>query len=312
MVHQLAQGLEGTGGEVVTDHFPKSAPQSSLALRRREVSILSPLRYPGAKRRLAGYIAEAIRLNELRPKLFVEPFAGGASVALQLLSDDIVDTVALGEKDPLVAGFWKTAFFDSEWLVEQIEQIPVTLDQWDYFRTTPQETDRERALACLFLNRTSFSGILARSAGPLGGRAQTSENVISCRFPVPTLVRRIRQVAALADRVRFVEQADWSDFIEVAEAQEFGPEEVFYYLDPPFYRKAEMLYTFYFQHDDHVRLRDSIVRLQQPWLLSYDPSPAIVTLYSENGYAARHVDLLYSAAPNGVLAKVQELVPRYS
>ena len=52
------------------------------ALARAEASILSPLRYPGSKRRLAVYIAETLRLNGLQPKLFVEPFAGGASVAL--------------------------------------------------------------------------------------------------------------------------------------------------------------------------------------------------------------------------------------
>src|SRR5262245_46609770 len=50
----------------------------SQPLSRREVSILSPLRYPGAKRRLSGYMAEVLRLDDLRPKLFVEPFAGGA------------------------------------------------------------------------------------------------------------------------------------------------------------------------------------------------------------------------------------------
>lgn len=66
-------------------------------LERDTVSILSPLRYPGGKRRLAGYIAAAIRINGLRPKLFVEPFAGGgASVAQQLLNDGLVASIALG------------------------------------------------------------------------------------------------------------------------------------------------------------------------------------------------------------------------
>jgi len=124
---------------------------------RKEASILSPLRYPGAKRRLAGYIAEVLRMNSIRPKLFVEPFAGGASVALQLLNDDLVDKIALGEKDPLVACFWKVVFKESEWLIDQIENIEVTVDKWKYFRENSFRTNRERALACLFLNRTSFS-----------------------------------------------------------------------------------------------------------------------------------------------------------
>lgn len=68
-------------------------------LARREASILSPLRYPGSKRRLAGYIAALLRENGMRPVLLVEPFAGGASVSLQLLNDGIVDGIALGESD---------------------------------------------------------------------------------------------------------------------------------------------------------------------------------------------------------------------
>src|ERR1700730_5477532 len=53
-----------------------------LDLGRRPV--LSPLRYPGGKRRLVPYVASAIRANGLEPDVFVEPFAGGASVSLGL------------------------------------------------------------------------------------------------------------------------------------------------------------------------------------------------------------------------------------
>src|SRR5438034_1229838 len=138
------------------------------------VPILSPLRYPGAKRRLGGYIVEALHLNGLRPRLLVEPFAGGANVALQLLAYSAVDKVVLGERDALLASFWRTVFFDADWLIEQVQTIPVTVHQWERFRKAPGDTDRDRALACLFLNRTSFSGILADNAGPIGGRHQRS------------------------------------------------------------------------------------------------------------------------------------------
>src|SRR4051794_15391349 len=81
------------------------APGSVAALHRDEVSILSPLRYPGSKRRLGGYIKETLKINGLRPALLVEPFAGGASVCLQLLNDGAVDQIGLIDKDPLVAAF---------------------------------------------------------------------------------------------------------------------------------------------------------------------------------------------------------------
>lgn len=282
--------------------------QVSQPLARREASILSPLRYPGGKRRLAGYVAEALRINSLRPKLFVEPFAGGASVALQLLNDDLVDFIALGEKDPLVASFWKVVFNDPDWLIHQLGTIQVTLDNWRHFRNQSLNSDRDQALACLFLNRTSFSGILAPGAGPIGGMSQVSRYAINCRFPVETLVKRIRQAAALRGRVLFVNTADGIDTIRKVEALSFQTGEVFYYLDPPFYKKAERLYRFYFQQKDHTTLHGTLAGVKHPWLLSYDPAKAVIAMYSENGAGPKEIDLLYSAATGGSSVKARELI----
>src|SRR5205085_5357477 len=102
-------------------------------------------------------------------------FAGGLSVALQLLNDNLVEKIAVGEKDPLVASFWKIVFRESEWLIDQIKKAPLTVEQWDYYKKNSFKTNRDRALACFFLNRTSFSGIIAPQAGPIGGRNQNSE-----------------------------------------------------------------------------------------------------------------------------------------
>lgn len=85
-------------------------------LARAEASILSPLRYPGSKRRFGGYVRRALELSGLKPEIFVEPFAGGASVALQLLNDGLVEKIGLIDRDPLVAAFWETVFFDTNWL----------------------------------------------------------------------------------------------------------------------------------------------------------------------------------------------------
>jgi hypothetical protein len=171
---------------------------------RRRGPLLSPLRYPGGKRRLVRYIERFFELNELRPAVFVEPFAGGASVSLHVLQRNLVEEVILADLDPLVAGFWKTVFdpAGSQWLVDRIMSIPVTLAKWREFKAAQPRSDRERALTCLFLNRTSFSGILNERAGPLGGIGQTSEYPIDCRFPRDTLAHRVAEIAAYRDRVR--------------------------------------------------------------------------------------------------------------
>lgn len=276
-------------------------------ITNHETAILSPLRYPGAKRRLAGYLTEVLRLNSLRPKIFVEPFAGGASVALQLLKNDLVDAIALGDRDPMISSFWKVVFHDSEWLIEQIESIEVTVKKWRFFRKNSFRSHRELALSCLFLNRTSFSGILAPTSGPIGGYSQASEYKINCRFPVETIVKRIRQATALRKKVIFVENGDWPETIAKVKKLRYAANEVFYYLDPPFYEKADRLYKFYFQKDDHLALHNALVKLNQPWLLSYDPARPILTMYSHNGQGPQHIDHLYSVASKG-LVQTQELI----
>ncbi len=253
-------------------------------------------------------MAELLLKNSLRPKLFVEPFAGGAAVALQLLNNRLVDSIALGERDPLVACFWKIVFKDPEWLIEQISKIPVSLRKWKFFRSNTFQTDRERALACLFLNRTSFSGILASTAGPIGGQQQESPYTIDCRFPVKTLAKRIRQAAALGERVSFVQRADWAETIARVESLGHKRRDVFYYLDPPFYRKAERLYRFCFIESDHKRLYDVLMKLKAPWLLSYDPAKPIMEMYSDNGSSPRSIELLYSVATGSSLVRAQELI----
>lgn len=279
------------------------------ALERNTVSILSPLRYPGGKRRLAGYIAAAIRLNKLRPKLFVEPFAGGASVALQLLNDGLVDSIALGEKDPLVASFWKTAFYDHEWLIRRLSEVKPSVENWDRFKKGNFQSRRWQALACVFLNRTSFSGILAQGAGPIGGRSQNSPHKIDCRFNAGGLAKRIHKAAELRERVTFVNEGGWESTVEKVKALGHKEGEVLYYFDPPFYNKAEMLYRYFFEDCDHVALHDALPGLEdQRWILSYDPAEPVIEMYTHNGIGPKRVELLYSATRPGELLKSQELV----
>jgi len=286
----------------------ESQARSRTALARRNVSILSPLRYPGGKKRLAGYIAAAIRLNGLRPKLFVEPFAGGASVALQLLNDGLVEQIALGEKDSLLASFWNIVFKEHEWLIQALRDTEPTLANWDRFKLEHAGDDRGRALACIFLNRTSFSGIIGPTGGPLGGRAQTSAYKLGCRYSVETLARRIKQAAALRDRVLFVNHGDWRNTLRRTKARKFERGEVLYYFDPPFYYKADKLYRFHFDRAEHRRLHDALGELRQPWLLSYDAAPPIIEMYAENGIGPKRVELLYSAANSEKPSEMQELI----
>lgn len=276
---------------------------SAQTTRSKSITLFSPLHYPGSKRKLVGYIRQVIEANNLRPELFVEPFAGGASVALQLLSDGIVQRIGLIELDPLVASFWQVAFFDADWLIEQVKTIDVTIEKWHEFRQKEADgqlqTDRERALAGLFLNRTNFSGFMARNVGPLGGRRQESKYKIDCRFTKPTIIHRIKQVSVLRDRVAFVWNRCWKDGLacirRFQEADEL-PTNILYYLDPPFFEQADSLYAFYFKDSDHRALRDALLHLEAPWILSYDSVEKVKALYNGDNSNSAHIELLYNGS----------------
>ena len=289
-------------------HQALRSAESSSTLARSEASILSPLRYPGSKRRFAGYVRRALELNGLKPKLFVEPFAGGASVALQLLNDGLVEKIGLIDRDPLVAAFWDTVFFDTTWLVERVKRMAVTLRQWKLWSRARPRSRRQRALKCLFLNRTSFSGIIAPGAGPIGGWAQESNYDVACRFPRKTLIRRIRQAAQLKDGVEFVWSMSWSaGLARMRQMQQRGelPEDAFLYMDPPFFEKADRLYTYCFAEQQHRELRDHLLSEKSKWILSYDSAARVEELY---GRAPKQVDLLYSVAAKASQRQVQEIV----
>ncbi|RMD67258.1 DNA adenine methylase [Candidatus Pacearchaeota archaeon] len=265
---------------------------------------LSPLRYPGSKRRLMRYVEQVLEANHFRPHLYVEPFVGGGSVALHLLQNRKIDKVILIDLDPWIASFWKTVFWDSEWLIEQIERAPITLEAWQAAKKSIPTTTREQAWICLFLNRTSFSGILRPEVGPLGGRAQASPYKIDCRFPRQTLIERVRRIAEFREHVYAVWNASWEEGLQMVRVEQrngkLPSDGVFFYLDPPFFEKAEKLYRYYFTETDHLALRDALLQLQDKWLLSYDSAEQVENLYGEalalgrNGAKRSDVEWFYS------------------
>ncbi len=176
-------------------------------------SLISPLRYPGSKRRLVSYVQKALMLNKLTPQLYIEPFVGGASIALQLMEDRLVEKVILMDVDPWIASFWDVLFFDTDWLIDQIRNVQVTLESWYRFKSGDLQDKRTQALTCLFLNRTSFSGILEKKAGPLGGREQKSKYKIDCRFPREILIQRVLNAARHRDKIFGVWNCSWEDGI---------------------------------------------------------------------------------------------------
>lgn len=247
------------------------------------MALKNPLRYPGSKRWASGHIESAITGNSLSPLLYIEPFAGGASVAIDLLSRGVVENIGLIDKDPFIASFWKAVFFDTKWLVREISRVPVTVDQWLEFRNSKKKDARSMAIACLFLNRTSFSGII-HGGGPIGGMSQRSDYKIGCRFNKEEIIGRVLRVSELAPGVMFIWNVPWIDAIpSIRKGYEkyIGVNNIAYYIDPPYFEKGEMLYKHCFERRDHMALRRSIDDIRSPFFVSYDDAIDIRYMYKK-------------------------------
>jgi hypothetical protein len=122
--------------------------------------------------------------NELIGGHYLEPYAGGAGVALSLLFDGVVEQIHINDADPAIAVFWRVASQQTDELVQMIANEPLTIDAWHHWRAVMlgQEpaTELQRGFATLFMNRTNRSGIL--KGGVIGGKAQSGTYKVGDRF----------------------------------------------------------------------------------------------------------------------------------
>jgi DNA adenine methylase len=58
-------------------------------------------------------------------------------------------------------------------------------------------------------------------------------------------------------------------------------EEIFIYLDPPYYQKGADLYMNFYSEENHKRLSKYVNKMQKKWMVSYDNHDFILNLYAE-------------------------------
>lgn len=239
----------------------------------------SPLRYPGGKGKVTNYFKLLLLENDLLGVEYVEPYAGGASVALTLLYEEYVGSVHINDLNPGVHAFWHAVLYQTDELCRRIDATDVTMAEWfrqrEVYRSTDPVDPLDLAFAVFFLNRTNRSGIIA--GGVIGGLDQTGPWKLDARYNKPDLIGRIRKAGRHRDRIT-LSNLDALQLLEHWAAREDAG---FLYLDPPYYVKGEGLYDNFYTADDHAKIATAVQRLKHPWVVSYDNAPAISALYAE-------------------------------
>lgn len=238
----------------------------------------SPLRYPGGKTKLAPFIKKLFYENRLIGCNYIEPYAGGAGVALSLLFDEYVDTITINDYDRSIYAFWHSIIHKKNEFCQELLKIPVTIDTW--YKQKSIQNNKESAdllslgFSTFFLNRTNVSGVI--TGGVIGGLDQKGKYKINARFNKSSLIDKIERIGRYKDRI-IIKNCNAADILKSDIRNSFV------YLDPPYVQKAKRLYMNFYNEDDHRNIAEILLSEQSnfQWLLSYDQNELIRTLYKE-------------------------------
>lgn len=253
----------------------------------------SPLRYPGGKGKVADYFKKVFKDNLLYDGVYVEPYAGGASVALSLLFNEYASKIIINDIDPSIFSFWHSVLNHTDELSKLIFDTPVSIESWEVQKhiqkdKSPQET-LKLGFSTFFLNRTNRSGIL--NAGIIGGRQQASDWKIDARYNKKDLIARIERIAQYKSKIELHN----SDAVSLVKSlRKTLPNKSLFYFDPPYYVKGKDLYLNYYKDKDHKNIANEIGKVDnQKWIVTYDDVIPIRRLYSS--YRKKSFKLNYSA-----------------
>lgn len=211
----------------------------------------TPLRYPGGKGKLTNYLVKLIDINMLDGCEYVEPYAGGAGVAINLLLSNKASNIHLNDLNNAIYCFWKSVLDDTEHLCYLIENTSVNMDEWyknkEIINNQDQHSSIEIGFATFFLNRTNRSGILL--GGVIGGKEQLGKWKLDARFNKGNLISRINKISECKKNIHLYNQ-DAKEFLSSTVST--FPKNTLIYLDPPYYVKGKGLYQNHYRHDDHV------------------------------------------------------------
>ena len=239
----------------------------------------TPLRYPGGKGKLTDFIKLIFEVNDLLDGHYVEPYAGGAGIALNLLLHGYASCIHLNDLNTSVHAFWRSVLDQPDELCQLISDVTLSMPEWHKQKAIQKDPKShsllELGFSTFFLNRTNRSGIVW--GGVIGGKNQEGPWKLDARFNKVDLIRRIQNVALYRSRIQLYNLDAAALIVSVLPSLQ---QRSLVYLDPPYYVKGQGLYENHYQHADHVEIAKLVrTNIKLPWIVSYDHAPEIVGMY---------------------------------
>jgi len=222
-----------------------------------------------------------------KPRILVEPFAGGGIISLTALFENWVEKAVMVELDDEVAAVWEVIVEGgADWLADKILTFRLTRESVLEELSHSPKTKREKAFQTILKNRTLHGGILAEGSRFIkygeGGKG------IASRWYPKTLATRILNLKQIVDRVDF----RCTDGLQVME--EFSSyKEVAYFIDPPYTaggkKAGRRLYKHY--HLDHDRLFQICKSLQGDFVMTYDEAEEVKQMARKHRFQMRLIPM---------------------
>lgn len=261
----------------------------------------SPLRYPGGKGKLAPFMELMIDKLQIKGGTYIEPFAGGAGVALELLLNNVVGQIVINDLDKGIYSFWKAILNETQRFIDAIDKVPLTVDEWIKQKKIIEKKEKysfELGFATFYLNRTNRSGII--KGGLIGGTEQKGDWKLDARFNKAELIRRIEVISKRKKDIHIYNKDVISLITKYVD--KYGDNTLIYF-DPPYFEKGKQLYMNYFSIEDHERIKEMIqCHVRCNWIITYDDAPEIVDIYT--GHNIKRFDLNYSVSKKRVASEI--------
>ena len=252
---------------------------------------LTPLRYPGGKTKLYPLVRDILECNGLIGQTYIEPFAGGAGLALKLLLRGDVKRIVINDFDPSIYAFWYSVIEHTAEFCELIRISPLTIDEWNRQKEIFSRQDAADPLSLgfstFFLNRTNISGVI--KGGLIGGIQQNGNYQMDARFTKATSIKKIEDIARYKSNIH-IYNLDAQVLLSPAWLGQYY--KVLINFDPPYVKKGSKLYKNAFEEADHRGLAEKIANCHRKWIVTYDICPLIAEIYS--GFRHGFLDVSYS------------------
>ncbi len=233
---------------------------------------LSPLRYPGGKSKALDRILPLLptQIGEFR-----EPFVGGGSVALAVkkLFQSRISRYWINDLNYDLYCFWKFARDSMALLAGEIQAYKANYQdgraRYQFMLDEANmRSDFDRAVRFFIMNRITFSGVV-----DAGGYSQQA---FERRF-TPSSIEKLRAVEYYLQGME-ITQHSYEVLLQAP------GDNVLIFLDPPYWSATDSrlygvrgkLHTAF----DHEQFADEMRRCPHRWLITYDDSDKIRSLFS--------------------------------